>query len=206
MRLPKSFYLRTDVLQIAQDLLGKVIIANIEGKITAAKIVETEAYRQEDDKACHAYNGRRTARTETMFQEGGRSYVYLCYGIHHLFNVVTAPAETAHAVLIRGVEPLEGIETMLDRRKFSKLKPQLSAGPGTLSKALGITTTLNNVDLTTPDSPIWIEDRGFKISKKDIKKGKRIGVAYAEECADWEWRYWIDGSSYVSLKSGSKKS
>ena len=205
MRLPKSFYLRTDVLQIAQDLLGKVIVTNIDGKITAAKIVETEAYREEDDKACHAYNGRRTARTEPIFHEGGRSYVYLCYGIHHLFNVITAPAETAHAILIRGVEPLEGIETMLQRRKFSKLKPQLSAGPGTLSKTLGITMALNNVDFTDPDSPIWLEDRKFKISEKSIKKGKRIGVDYAEECADWEWRFWIDGSPWVSLGSGVKK-
>ena len=139
------------------------------------------------------------------FQEGGRSYVYLCYGIHHLFNVVTAPAEKAHAVLIRGVEPLDGIETMLDRRNFSKIKSQLSAGPGTLSKALSITTALNNVDLTASDSPIWLEDRGFEISKKDIKKGKRIGVDYAEECADWEWRFWIDGSAWGSLGSGVKK-
>jgi len=205
MLLPKSFYLRTDVLQIAQDLLGKVIITNIEGKTTTANIVETEAYRAPDDKACHAYNNRRTARTETMFQEGGRSYVYLCYGIHHLFNVVTAPAETAHAILIRGVEPIEGIETMLERRNFSKIKPQLSAGPGTLSKALGITTALNNVDLTSDKSPIWIEDRGIIIPKKDIKKGKRIGVDYAAECADWEWRFWVDGSKWVSRGSGTKK-
>ncbi len=205
MILSKSFYLRTDVLQIAQDLLGKVLVTNLDGTVTAAKIVETEAYRAPDDKACHAYNNRRTARTETMFREGGRSYVYLCYGIHHLFNVVTAPAEMAHAVLIRGVEPLEGIETMLERRKFSKLKPQLSAGPGTLSKALGITSALNDVDLTSVKSPIWIEDRGFSISRKGIKKGKRIGVDYAEECVEWQWRFWIDGSEWVSLRSGIKK-
>lgn len=203
--LKKSFYLRTDVLKIAQELLGKVIVTNIEGKTAAAKIVETEAYRPPDDKACHAYNNRRTTRTETMFQEGGKSYVYLCYGIHHLFNVVTAPAETAHAVLIRGVEPLEGIETMLERRKFSKIKPQLSAGPGTLGKALGITTALNNVDLTSNKSPIRIEDRGIIIPEKDIIKGKRIGVDYAAECADWQWRFWIDGSKWVSKGSGIKK-
>lgn len=205
MILPKPFYLRTDVLQIAQDLLGKVLVTNLDGTITAAKIVETEAYRAPDDKACHAYNNLRTTRTETMFREGGRSYVYLCYGIHHLFNVVTAPTEMAHAVLIRGVEPLEGIDTMLERRNFSKLKPQLSAGPGTLSKALGITRALNDVNLTSVKSPIWIEDRGIHISRKGIKKGKRIGVDYAKECADWQWRFWIDGSEWVSLKSGIKK-
>lgn len=205
MLLDKSFFLRTDVLQIAQDLLGKVLVTNIDGKITAAKIVETEAYRAPDDKACHAYNNRRTARTETMFSEGGCAYVYLCYGIHNLFNVVTAPAETAHAVLIRGVEPLEGLDTMLGRRKMQKLVPRLSAGPGTLTKALGITREMNQVDLLSNQNPVWLEDRGYNFSKKEIKKGKRIGVDYAKECADWEWRFWVDGSKWVSLKSGLKK-
>lgn len=204
MLLSKSFFLRTDVLQIAQDLLGKVIVTNIDGKITAGKIVETEAYCAPDDKACHAYNNRRTARTETMFREGGCAYVYLCYGIHNLFNVVTAPAETAHAVLIRGVEPLEGLETILERRKMQKIQPRISAGPGTLTKALGITREMNQVNLLSKDSSVWLEDRGFDFSEKEIKKGKRIGVDYAAECADWEWRFWVHGSRFVSLKSGLK--
>ena len=133
--LDPSYFLEEDVVFIARDLLGKEILANIDGLICRARITETEAYRAPDDRACHAYENRRTPRTETMFAEGGTAYLYLCYGIHHLFNVVTGPADVAHAVLIRAVEPLENEALMLQRRGLKKLTPALTAGPGRWTKA-----------------------------------------------------------------------
>jgi DNA-3-methyladenine glycosylase len=121
-RLPADFYLRTDVVQIARELLGKVLVTAFDGHRTAARISETEAYRAPDDRASHAFGNRRTARTEVMFQPGGRAYIYLCYGIHHLFNVVTAPADVAHAVLVRAAEPLEGEAIMRERRGWPPLE------------------------------------------------------------------------------------
>ena len=123
--LPAHFYTRPDVVQVAKDLLGKYLVTNFEGQVTSGKIVETEAYRAPDDRASHAFGNRRTARTEVMFAEGGHAYVYLCYGIHHLFNVVTGPSEMAHAVLVRAVQPVDNVELMLARR--------LTAGPGSLT-------------------------------------------------------------------------
>lgn len=198
-RLTKPFYTRTDVVQISQELLGKYLVTNIDGQITSGKITETEAYRAPDDKACHAYNNRRTARTQVMFAEGGKAYVYLCYGIHHLFNVVTATEDVAHAVLVRAVEPVDNIESMLLRRKMKKLERRLSAGPGTLSHALGITTKWTGVDMTDADSPIWIEDRGEDILSENIIASPRVGIGYAEECIDWPWRFRIKNSEWTSL-------
>ncbi|MFK7937135.1 MAG: DNA-3-methyladenine glycosylase, partial [Saprospiraceae bacterium] len=146
----------------------------------------------------HAYNGRRTPRTEVMFQTGGTAYVYLIYGIHHLFNVVTAPAETAHAVLIRGLEPTDNLELMLTRRSFTKLKPNLTAGPGTLTKALGIDRRYTGSSLTAADSLIWLEDRGEVILEEQILASPRVGIDYAEECVDWAWRFRVRGSKYTS--------
>lgn len=142
-RLPESFFQSTDVVAVAKQLLGKVVVTHINEGLTKGRIVETEAYRAPDDRACHAWNNRRTKRTETMFARGGTAYVYLCYGIHHLFNVVTGPEGTAHAVLIRGIEPLYNLDLMLSRRNMEQVRPQLSGGPGVLSKALGITTDLD---------------------------------------------------------------
>ena len=196
--LPTEFYLRKDVIQIARDLLGKVLCSRINGQETSAIIVETEAYRAPDDKASHAYNNRRTARTEIMFGPGGMAYVYLCYGIHHLFNVVTAPSEMAHAVLIRAVEPLGNVPLMLERRGMAVLAPRLTAGPGSLSKALGIRTSHTGTDLMDPSGPIWILDGGRQIPSKNIIASARVGVDYAEECADWPWRFRIGGSQWTS--------
>ncbi len=192
LHLPPEFYQRTDVVQIARDLLGKVLVTNFDGQYTAGRITETEAYRAPDDRACHAWGDRRTSRTEVMFGEGGGAYVFLCYGIHYLFNVVTAPENLAHAVLIRAIEPLEGIDIMRERRggKNQSLV-QLTTGPGSLSQALGITTKWTGQRLTDADSPIWIEDRGEIVKPEDIAVGKRIGVDYAGECAEWPWRFWI---------------
>ncbi len=197
MRLEPDFFLRTDVVEIARDLLGKVLITNFDGQRTAGIITETEAYRAPDDRASHAFGNRRTARTETMFQEGGHAYIYLCYGIHHLFNVVTAPENAAHAVLIRGIEPIEGQEFMLERRGKKRFSPDLTTGPGALSQALGLTKKWNGQNLNSPDSPIWLEHFPDKFLMPEIESGKRIGVDYAGECADWAWRFWIKNSRFA---------
>lgn len=197
-RLPPEFYQSTDVVQIARDLLGKVLVTTFGGQYTAGRITETEAYRAPDDRACHAWGNRRTARTEVMFGAGGSAYVFLCYGIHHLFNVVTAPENQAHAVLIRAVEPLEGVDIMRQRRggKNQSLV-QMTTGPGALCQALGITTRWTGQPLSDPDSPLWIEDRGELIVAENIAAGKRIGVDYAGAAADWPWRFWIRHSPFV---------
>lgn len=193
--LGHEFYLQSDVVSVARALLGKVLITQFDGLHTSGIITETEAYRAPDDKACHAYGNRRTARTEVMFREGGCAYIYLCYGIHHLFNVVTAPKETAHAVLIRAVEPLDGVDIMFSRRNIipsnrSEIPARLTTGPGALSQALGLHTGLSGESLLAPGASIWIADRGLVIPDRDIGKGARIGVQYAAECAAWPWRFW----------------
>jgi DNA-3-methyladenine glycosylase len=198
-RLGADFYLRTDVVQIARELLGKVLVTEFDGTRTAARISETEAYRAPDDRACHAFGNRRTARTEVMFGPGGHAYIYLCYGIHHLFNVVTAPAGVAHAVLVRAAEPLEGEPIMRERRGWppaQKASPRLTTGPGALAQALGLTTHRAGQSLLKQDSPIWIEDDGVEVLPAQISVGKRIGVDYAGECADWPWRFWLRDSRF----------
>lgn len=196
-KLPLEFYQDTDVLAISKALLGKFLLTKIGGKIiTGGMIVETEAYRGAEDKASHAYGNRRTARTETMFASGGYCYVYLCYGIHNLFNVVTAPADTPHAVLIRAIEPTDGIATMLKRRNFTQLKPQLTAGPGALTQALGITTKHDHINLC--GNVIWLEDRGITFSKQQIIASHRVGIAYAAEHAKLPWRFQLMANPYLS--------
>ncbi|WP_426478654.1 DNA-3-methyladenine glycosylase [Chryseobacterium sp. CBSDS_008] len=196
MKLPLSYYSNEDVLFLAQDLLGKVLFTKIHGETTAGIIVETEAYFGVKDKASHAYGGRRTDRTETLYSHGGVSYVYLCYGIHHLFNVVTSVQDDPHAVLIRAVEPLIGKEIMELRRNMPASKPAISAGPGSAAKALGIDRSFNKKKLT--DNEIWIEDHGISYSPDEIIAGPRIGVAYAQEDALLPWRFFVKGNKYVS--------
>ena len=198
-RLEKDFYQRLDVTNIARELLGKLLVTHLEGSLTSGIIVETEAYRAPEDKASHAYNGRRTTRTETMYLQGGHSYVYLCYGIHHLFNVVTGPNDVAHAVLIRAIEPIEGAEVMIGRRSMQRAIPRLTSGPGSMSKAMGIDMDLNALDLTNDNSPVWIESGNREtINTFDIIESPRVGVDYAEECASWPWRYRIRGNRWTS--------
>jgi len=191
-KLPRSFYLRPDVVQVAKDLLGKVLVTQFDGKFTAGRIVETEAYCGRGDKACHA-NGRRTPRTEVMYGEGGRAYIYLCYGIHHLTNVVTNTEGMADAVLIRALEPLEGIETMMERRGGTAYK--LASGPGTLSVAMGITVKKTGMDLLSDE--MWI-GREREEPHFEIIADRRIGVDYAGEDALRPWRFLIANNSYVS--------
>lgn len=200
-RLPESFYLREDVVQVGKDLLGKHLVTCFDGQLTVGRIVETEAYRDSDDKACHAYGSRRTARTQIMFEPGGHAYVYLCYGIHHLFNVVSGPAGMAHAVLVRAVEPVYGVETMLQRRNMKQLKTTLSAGPGTSSAALGLRTQHTGLAFTDENSPVWIEEP-VDAPNFQIKTGSRVGIAFAEECAFWPWRFSIAGNEWVSKAKG----
>lgn len=147
MKLKRDFYTREDVVQIAQELLGKILFTNINGKITAGIITETEAYAGASDRASHAYNNRRTARTEAMYAVGGATYVYLCYGMHHLFNVVTNKINTPHAVLIRGIKPYEGIETILKRRSKKNISDNVCNGPGKVSQGLGIKVSHTRGDL-----------------------------------------------------------
>jgi DNA-3-methyladenine glycosylase len=194
--LPKSYYISDDVVGLSQSLLGKVLVTNFNQQLTAGMIVETEAYKGIEDKASHAYNNRRTLRTETMYAEGGVAYVYLCYGMHHLFNIVTGPREVPHAILIRALQPLDGIEHMLTRRKMTQLAYRLSAGPGTLTSALGIHKQHNGSVITK--TPIWVEDRDFTISKKDIIASPRVGIDYAAEHRDLPWRFRLRNCPWTS--------
>jgi DNA-3-methyladenine glycosylase len=198
--LPLSFYLREDVVQISKELLGKVLVTVRDRQRTAGIIVETEAYGGTDDRASHAFGQRKTERTEIMYREGGITYVYLIYGLHVLLNFVTNKAGTPHAVLIRALQPLEGIELMLRRRKLHSLTPNVSNGPAKLTRSLGITLDWNGLPLTGPQ--IWVEDRGVVIPSENIASGPRIGVDYAGEDARRPWRFWIKDNPFVSKSKG----
>ncbi len=191
-----DFFKKDDVVGVAQDLLGGILITNFQDRLTAGIITETEAYHQ-SEKACHAFNARRTKRTEWLFHGGGRAYVYLCYGIHHLFNITTGREGDAAAVLIRAIEPVRGLETMLERRKQEKIQPKLTSGPGMLTQALGISVNHTGV-LLEKTSGIWIEEGTIAKSKKKVIASTRIGVDYAEEDALLPWRFYLGDSKWVS--------
>jgi DNA-3-methyladenine glycosylase len=194
-KLDSKFYLREDVTKIAKDLLGKVLVTNWKGEYTSGRIVETEAYAGEIDRASHAYKGR-TKRTEVMFGEGGKAYVYLCYGIHQMFNIVTNKTDVPHAILIRAVEPLEGIDIMLKRTKKSKVDLTLGRGPGNVGKAFGFHTSQCGQLLNSND--LYIADDGFKLTPAMIGTSPRIGVDYAGDHAEWHYRFYVRGNKYVS--------
>ncbi len=183
-KIPLSFFQKKETLQIAQALLGKFLFTSFNGNLTGGMIIETEAYKGAEDKASHAYNNRRTKRTEIMFSPGGVAYVYLCYGIHHLFNIVTHKEGIPHAILIRALKPTHGIETMLERRK----RKNLTDGPATLTQALGIHTSHSGTPLNS--NLIWLEDRGESVSHL-IKATPRIGIDYAEEDRTLPYRFLI---------------
>lgn len=185
--LPLEYYQHHDVLYLSQDLLGKYLITNIDGTITGGVIIETEAYQGPEDRASHAFGNRRTKRTEVMYSLGGTAYVYLCYGIHSLFNVVTNDTGIPHAILIRAIKPEMGLETMLKRRNKQAIDKSLCNGPGALTEALGINLSHNGILLTGPE--IWIEDRGLKVDAADIVRGPRVGVDYAGPHAEFPWRF-----------------
>lgn len=195
MKLPESFYQRTNVVKIARELLGKGLFTRIDGVVTGGMIVETEAYSWKE-RGCHAFGARKTKRNEVMFGKGGHSYVYLCYGMHNLFNVVTNGENTADAILIRAIEPIKGIDQMSIRRGDLKNKFHLTSGPGKLTKALGIDRNWNGKFLL--DNEIWIEDLGQKVKPASILASPRIGIDYAGDDAYLPWRFVIKGNSWVS--------
>ena len=201
MKLSLSFYQRNDVVKIARDLLGKVIYSSTNGKITGGIIMETEAYNGEIDRASHTFGGRRTARTEIMYGAGGITYVYLCYGIHSLLNVVTNKENIPHAVLIRAIYPLINIKEIKKRRNNIKSTiEKLCIGPGTVTQALGIHFSDTGKNLLGKE--IWIEEKGIKFKSNKIITGPRVGVDYAGEDALLPYRFKI---SHLNLPDISNK-
>ena len=193
-KLSTSFYRRDNVVEVARDLLGKVLCSHIGGHLTKAMITETEAYAGPEDRASHAYAGRRTARTEPMYHEGGIAYVYLCYGIHHLCNVVTGERDDPQAVLLRAGKPVAGLDAMRARRSKAAAGNKLLAGPGSLSQALGIHTRLSGISLL--GDQLWIEDQGFSVIDGEIVTGPRIGIDYAGDDAALPYRFLLTRVSH----------
>lgn len=191
--LSRSFYLHENVALTAKKLLGKVLITNIQGKRTSGIIVETEAYSYKE-RGCHAFNGKMTERNKIMFGKGGFAYVYLCYGVHQLFNVVTNKQNKPEAVLIRALQPLEGTEWMTQRMQTDSLT-RITSGPGKLTKALGIDRTLNGKDLITSEVCIG---EGVKVNNKQIVTATRIGIDYAGPDAKLLWRFYIKDNNWIS--------
>lgn len=194
-KISRAFFKRS-TLKVVKSLLGKYLVVKRRGKVLAGKIVETEAYIGEDDLACHASKGR-TNRSETLYKKAGTIYVYLVYGMYYCFNIVTEREHFPSAVLIRAIEPAEGIETMKKLRKTGDSR-NLASGPGKLCMAFGIDRSMNGKDVFS--GTIYIEDRGEKISADDIAQTKRIGVDYAGVCAHYPWRFYIKNSKFVSKK------
>ena len=196
-KLPREFYTRSNVLAVTRELLGKLLVVPAQdGKRVSGIIVEAESYRGPEDRASHAYNSRRTNRTETMYQIGGTAYVYFVYGMYYQFNVVTDVKDIPHAILIRALEPIEGIEVMR-RRRHNQPDHNLTNGPGKLCIALGIDRQLDRADLL--GNQVWIEE-GEKVSPRSIASGPRIGIDYAEDWIDKPWRFWIRTNNFVSKR------
>ena len=194
-KLPREFYTRPNVLEVARDLLGKkLVVPGRNGQRVSGIIVETEAYRGPEDRASHAWNGRRTQRTETMYGAGGTAYVYFVYGMYNQFNVVTNSEDIPHAVLVRALEPSEGLAIMRRRRR-GRSEYELTSGPGRLCLAMGIDRKLDKADLL--GDRVWLED-GMAISPGQIARGPRIGIDYAEKWIDKPWRFWLKDNPFVS--------
>ena len=194
-KLPREFYTRPNVLEVARDLLGKkLVVPGRNGQRVSGIIVETEAYRGPEDRASHAWNGRRTQRTETMYGAGGTAYVYFVYGMYNQFNVVTNSEDIPHAVLVRALEPSEGLAVMRRRRR-GRSEYELTSGPGRLCLAMGIDRKLDKADLL--GDRVWLEP-GVAISPGQIARGPRIGIDYAEKWIDKPWRFWVKDNPFVS--------
>jgi len=196
MKLPLSFYQREDVITVARELLGKYLFTCIDGVISGGYIIETESYNGVIDKAAHSYGGKLTPRTKTMFEAGGVAYVYLCYGIHEMFNVVASVEGDPRAVLVRAVHPTEGLEAMLYRRHLLAVKSNITSGPGSVAQAFGINRKLNGISLQS--DMLWLEDRGLSFADEQIAAVPRVGVAYAKEDALLPYRFFVKGDVYVS--------
>lgn len=187
MKLTKDYFLGNDVLAIARDLIGKSLFTKVAGQLTGGTICEVEAYKGTDDRASHAYGGRRTRRNEMMYREGGVAYVYLCYGMHHLLNFLTNADGIPDAVLIRGILPTHGEELMLQRTGKRKITRDIGIGPGKVSKLLGLTVADNGITLC--GEKLWVEDRGLQVPDSAIQVTPRIGVDYAGEDAKLPYRF-----------------
>jgi DNA-3-methyladenine glycosylase len=197
-KLKRGFYTRADALLVGRELLGKrLVVPAPDGTRVSGLIVETESYLGPEDAASHAYGNRRTARTEMMFAEGGRAYVYFIYGMYHQFNVVTNVAGVPHAVLVRALEPEEGVEWM-QRRRPVRAAGELTSGPGKLCMALGLDRSFNGEDLL--GQRVWIEDAGREVRPAQISSGPRIGIDYAGEYVSKPWRFWIKDNPFVSKR------
>jgi DNA-3-methyladenine glycosylase len=195
-KLPIHFYMRTDVVAIAKELIGKIILTKFDGQLTSGRIVETEAYIALTDRASHSFGGKRTARNEHMYAAAATTYVYICYGMHHLFNVVTNAKGIPDAVLIRAVEPLAGTDIMLERTGKKKIDSSLTKGPGNAAKALGISKEHSGINLLKGD--IYIADDGFFIEESLIGVSRRIGIEGSGDAALYPYRFYIKGNRFVS--------
>ena len=197
MKLPHDFYMRENAVEVSRDLLGKLLVVPLEdGTRVSGMIAETEAYLGTIDKAAHSYGGRRTARNEVTYSAGGHVYVFFIYGMYYQLNIVTGQVDQPHVSLIRAVEPVEGIETMRERRGEMQDR-NLTSGPGKLCLALGIDRSLNGEDLT--GDRIWVEEYR-PVAESEISSGPRVGIDYAEEFVDMPWRFWLDGNQFVSKR------
>lgn len=195
-KIPISFYQHPDVVQLAKELLGKYLCTRINNELCSGKIVETEAYMGPEDRGSHAYDGKFTERTKTMYEAGGIAYVYTCYGIHQLFNVVSSVKGIPHAVLIRAIEPIENIELMKARRPDCKTIYGLGAGPGLVCSTMGINKEHNNISLI--EETIWLEDRNEYIDSKDIICSARVGMNFSGPYKEIPWRFRIKGNRFCS--------
>lgn len=194
-KLPIEFFQNNDTLTISRNLLGKYLVSSIDNKITSGMIVETEGYLGLEDRASHAFSNKRSNRTEILYLPGGHLYVYLCYGIHSLVNIVTQTKDVPHGVLIRALEPCDGTEWMLQRRHMNKIEHKLTSGPGSLSQAMGITTKFSGEPL---GKNVWVEDRGVKINVDQIIMSPRVGVGYAKEHALLPYRFQIKDNPWIT--------
>jgi DNA-3-methyladenine glycosylase len=194
--LPRAFYARP-VLQVARDCIGKHLVHDCADGLLVGRVVEAEAYRGPEDRAAHSFGGRRTARTEVMFGPPGHAYVFFVYGLHHHVNLVTTAVGKPHAVLIRAIEPIAGVEAMAARRRMPAGQRELSNGPGKLCQALGIDRSFNGMDLTAP--PLFLSDG----PRCKVARATRVGVDYAGVWKERLWRFYDPLSRYVSTRKGT---
>jgi DNA-3-methyladenine glycosylase len=196
-KLPPDFYRRPDPVQIARDLLGKHLFSCLDGELTGGRIVETEAYAHHGDQSMQMHLKRRGPHGRALHESGGRAYLYQVYQRHTLFNISTNDADKPDTVLIRAIEPLVGLDIMLRRRGLETASAKLTAGPGLLTQALGVTPALSGTDLQ--GETLWIEDHAEQVPEADVLSSSRVGLAYAgEEAASLPWRFRIIGSPWTS--------
>ncbi|WP_423149610.1 DNA-3-methyladenine glycosylase [Rubrolithibacter danxiaensis] len=196
MKLSQEYYQQEDVVFIAEDLLGKQLFTYIDGELTGGTIVETEAYKGPEDRGSHAWNNKRTPRNEMMYAAGGVVYMYICYGIHDMLNIVTGKENTSHAILIRAMQPAVGVELMRQRRALFNNDERLCQGPGALAKALGLSKKQNGCSLSGEE--VWIEEVGNKITPDQIIRSPRVGMNFEGPYKSIPWRFYIKRNKFVS--------